>query len=208
MFPPGWFLALDVLTEIVTAIVALIVAVYAFKGFRWIGERSLFYIYVAFSLLSAAFFASALTFAYAWLARLTFAKAAAPFVVLDLGLWTYYGLSVLAFAILVYAYVRQIRELSVVAAVAGGSLFFAAPVFESLMVILLFVILIAQLTHYNVKKSRNSMIVTSSFLMLLLSHIFILFGNIESLSYVAGKMLQLVAFLTLLSVLGRLRGGP
>jgi hypothetical protein len=74
------------------------------------------------------------------------------------------------------------------------------------MIILLFVIFLSQLTHYSAKSSQNSLIVMSSFLMLLLSHVFILFGNLASLSYVVGKILQLFAFISLLYLVSRMRG--
>jgi len=206
MFPPAYFLALDIVLQLITAIVALAVAVFAFRGFRWVGEKNLLYIYLAFTLLAVAFFASGMTYAYAWLAKLTLSRGAAPFLVLDLGLWVYYILSIGAYGILAFAYLRRVRDVPIGAAIVGTSLFLAAPPLETVMMVLLFVIFLSQLTHYGAKKSQNSLIVMSSFLMLLLSHIFILFGNLASFSYVVGKILQLFAFISLLYLLSRMRG--
>jgi len=206
MFPPAYFLTLDIVLQLITAVVALAVAVFAFRGFRWVGEKNLLYIYLAFTMLAVAFFASGVTYAYAWLAKLTFARGAAPLFVLDLGLWTYYILSIVAYGILAFAYLHRVRDIPVAAAIAGTSLFLAAPPLETIMIILLFVIFLSQLTHYSAKSSQNSLIVMSSFLMLLLSHVFILFGNLASLSYVVGKILQLSAFISLLYLVSRMRG--
>lgn len=206
MFPPAYFLAIDIVLQLITAGVALAIAVFAFRGYRWIGEKNLLYIYLAFTLLAIAFFASGLTYSYAWLAKITLSKNAAPLLVLDIGLWIYYILSIVAYGLLAYAYLRRIRDIPIGAAIVGTSLFLAAPPLETILIVLLFAIFLSQLTHYSARKSRNSFIVLSSFLMLLLSHIFILFGNLASFSYVVGKILQLFAFIALLYLLSRMRG--
>lgn len=206
MFPPGYFLIIDIVLQLITAGVALAIAAFAFRGHRWIGERNLMFIYAAFTLLAIAFFASGLTYAYALLAKVTLSVGAAPILVLDMGLWVYYILSVFAYGLLTYAYLRRVREVPIAAAIVGTSLFLAAPPLETILIILLFAIFLSQVVHYGARKSRNSLIVTSSFLMLLLSHIFILFGNLASVSYVVGKILQLFAFISLLYLLSRMRG--
>lgn len=206
MFPPAYFLVIDIVLQLITAGVALAIAVFAFRGYRWIGEKNLLYIYLAFTLLAIAFFASGLTYSYAWLAKITLSENAAPLLVLDIGLWIYYILSIVAYGLLAYAYLRRIRDIPIGAAIVGTSLFLAAPPLETILIVLLFAIFLSQLTHYSARKSRNSFVVLSSFLMLLLSHIFILFGNLASFSYVVGKILQLLAFIALLYLLSRMRG--
>jgi hypothetical protein len=127
MFPPAYFLTLDIVLQLITAVVALAVAVFAFRGFRWVGEKNLLYIYLAFTMLAVAFFASGVTYAYAWLAKLTFARGAAPLFVLDLGLWTYYILSIVAYGILAFAYLHRVRDVPVAAAIAGTPSFLRLP---------------------------------------------------------------------------------
>jgi len=206
MFPPAYFLVIDIVLQLITAGVALAVAIFAFRGYRWIGEKNLLYIYLAFTLLAIAFFASGLAYTYAWLAKVTLSENAAPLLVLDIGLWIYYILSIVAYGLLAYAYLRRIRDMPIGAAIVGTSLFLAAPPLETILIVLLFAIFLSQLTHYSARKSRNSFVVLSSFLLLLLSHIFILFGNLASISYVVGKILQLFAFVALLYLLSRMRG--
>ncbi len=206
MFPPPWFLPLDIIFQLVTAIVCLIVAAFAFRGYQWIGERSLMFLYAAFSLLAAAFFLNGITMGYALFARLTFARAAAPFVFVDLGFWLYFILQALAYILLAYAYHRRLKDMPSSLALIGGSLLFAAPLFETLIVLSLFIIVAAQVAHYMTSKSRNSWIVTRSFLLILISQILILFGAFFQIGYVSGKIIQLVGFLSLLALLYRLRG--
>lgn len=205
MFPPGWFVVLDVILQFVTALIATAVAIFAFRGYKWSGERTLFCLFLSFSLLATAFFINALTFTYAIALKLTFAEARAPFFIADVGLWAYYILEVTAYMILAYSYARRLRG-AVAGAVLGGSLFFFGPLAEMIIVVLLFVTTLAQFSYYSAKRSTNSLIVSVSFSLLLIANVLMLFGMFTSVGYVAGKLIQMVAFLSLLVLLNRLRG--
>jgi len=206
MFPPGWFIVVDVIFQFVTAMIATAVAVFALRGYRWVGERTLFYLFLSFSLLATAFFINALTLSYAIALKLTFARAQAPFFIADIGLWIYYILEVAAYLILAYSYTKRLRFTAVNAAILGGSLFLFGPIAEMIIVVLLFIITLAQFSYYSTRKSMNSLIVSFSFLLLLIANVLIIFGTFTSVGYVAGKLIQMTAFLSLLLLLYRLRG--
>jgi len=206
MLPPGWFLALDVLFQFTTTVIAVGVAAFAYRGFRWMGERTFLFLSLAFCLLAAGFFINGLTLGYAIVVKLTFARAQAPFFIADIGLWAYYILQIAAYSVLVYAYTRKLRSVPTAAAVLGGTLFLFGPIAEIIIVILLFVIVLAQIVHYSARKSRNSLIVIGSFLFLLMGNLLILFSTFDSFVYVLGKVLQMVAFFSLVLLLYRLRG--
>jgi hypothetical protein len=214
MFPPQWFIVPDLIIQFVLAMIALAVAVFAFRGYSWFGERTMKYLFLAFSLLTLAFFVQGLTLGYAVLSHITWTRVPAPAAIADLGFWIYYLLQIIAYGLLVLSYTRRLSRSSYVGAVAGlaaganagWTIFAFGFLAEMIIIVLLFVIVMAQLTHYMTKRSSNSLIVTSSFSFLLLGNILILVGIFLDLGYVLGKLLTVVAFLSLVLLLNRLRG--
>lgn len=209
MFPPRWFIPFDVLFQLFTALVALGIGLYAFRGYLWIRERTLYALFLAFMLLSAGLFTNALTLAYALSAGLSLGRKVVPLV--EVGYWAYYLLSILALAILVYAYLRRLGERNIALAAGGAaaamtsSIVTAAPALDLVLTALLFLILAAQLAHLQVKRSRVAVLVALGFLLLLLSHVLILLSQAADLMYVASKVVQLGGFLVLLLALYRPR---
>ena len=213
MFPPRWFLPYDAAFQLITALVALAVALYALRGYRWVRERTLYALFLAFLLLSVGLFVNGITLSYASFTGVTFSKMGSSSMVADIGFWAYYIMSILAYSLLLFAYVDRLRESSIALAAggmmgkggAGESLVAAGPILELALVILLFIVLIVQLAHLTVRRNRYSVLVTASFTLLLLSHLLMMFSSLEDLIYVAGRMLELGGFISLLLVLVGLR---
>lgn len=220
MFPPRWFLPYDAAFQLITAFVALAVALYALHGYRWIRERTLYALFLAFLLLSIGLFINGITLSYSYATGVTFSKVGSSSLVADVGFWAYYLMSMVAYSLLVYAYAKRLRESTTALAAGGGmgmgkgggsggvgiSLVAAGPVMELVLVILLLVVLIAQLAHLTVKRNRYSITVTVSFALLLASHILFMFSSIEDVIYVVGRAVELTGFISLLAVLIGLRG--
>ncbi len=213
MFPPNWFIAFDLVIQLVIAVIAMAVAIYAFRGYNWFRERTMLYLFLAFSLLTFAFFVQGLTLWYAFMAKITLTKVVSPLAVIDLGYWIYYVFQIIAYGLLVYAYGRRLRRFpeggtlaGLAAGTAGWTVYAFGPLVGLIIVILLFIIVMVQLTHYLTTRSQNSLIVTSSFTFLLIGNIMIMLGNFFDLFYVMGKLLTAVAFLSLVLLLYRLRG--
>lgn len=213
MFPPRWFLPYDALFQLITALVALAIAIYALRGYQWVRERTLYALFLAFSLLSAALFINSITLSYTYFVGISYARKTQEISGADVGLWIYYIISIVALLILVYAYASRLREASLAIAgmailgkkAVGGSLIEVAPYMEMILVALLVLIMIAQVVHLSVKRSWYSMGVTASFFLILASHILIMFSPVENIVHVAARTLELVGFLTLLAVLCYLR---
>ncbi len=211
MFPPRWFLPYDAIFQLITAVVALAVAMYALRGHQWVRERTLFALFLAFLLLSLGLFINGVTLSYAWLTGISFSHSGSSSAIADFGFWAYYVMSLIAFSILVLAYTHRLRESSLALAAGGmmgrggAGLVVIGPLLELFLVILLFVIIVAQLAHNIVKHSRYSALVTFSFVLLLLSHLLIMFSSLEDIIYVIGRLLELSGFLALLAVLVGLR---
>jgi len=217
MFPPNWFLPFDAAFQVLTAFIALAVSLYSLHGHRWIGERTLYALFLAFLMLSIGLFINGITLTYSTLAGVTFSGNGSSSVIADIGFWAYYIMSILAYSLLVYAYADRLRGPSAVVAAAGAgmgrgwgggigqTLVAAGPIMELVLVILLLVVVIAQLAHLTVKRNRFSVTVTLSFVLLLISHILIMFSSLEDTIYVAGRLFELGGFITLLIMLAGLR---
>lgn len=212
MFPPSWFLPFDAIFQLVTALVAMAVAMYALRGHQWVRETTLFALFLAFLLLSIGLFINGLTLSYASLTGVSFSRSGSSSTIADIGFWAYYVMSMIAYSLLVFAYANRLRE-SPLALAAGGmgrggagtALVQAGPIMELVLVVLLLIIILAQLAHNIVKHNRYSILVTFSFTLLLLSHVLIMFSSIEDIIYVVGRLLELSGFLALLAVLVGLR---
>ncbi|MDW5564316.1 MAG: hypothetical protein SA339_13960 [Methanomassiliicoccus sp.] len=215
MFPPRWFLPYDAAFQMITALVALAVAVYALRGYQWIREKTLYALFLAFTLLSVALFVNSITLFYTFLVGISFAHHAQNVSGADVGFWIYYIISILALLILVYAYASRLREASVAIAglivlgqmEVGGSLIGFAPYMEMVLVALLVIVVTAQAIHLAVKRSWYSLGVTSSFFLILLSHVLLMLSPMEDIVHVAGRTFELIGFLSLLVVLYLLRRG-
>ncbi|MBI0584713.1 MAG: hypothetical protein ISF22_10895 [Methanomassiliicoccus sp.] len=213
MFPPRWFLPYDAILQIITALVALAVAVYALRGYQWVKERTLYALFLAFVLLSGGLLVSGVTLAYTYLVDVPFSRHVQPLVASDLGFWVYYMASMMAFSILVIAYASRLRPSLVALAgmlifgqrSAGGSLVSAGPFMEMVLVVLLLFIVIAQLAHLIARWSWHSLMVTASFTMIMGSHVLMMFSSIEDTMYVLGRIVGLAGFLSLAGVLYLLR---
>lgn len=218
MFPPRWFLPYDAIFVLIAAFVALAVALYALHGYRWVRERTLYALFLAFLLLSIGLFINGITLSYSYATGVTFSKFGSSSLVADVGFWTYYLMSMVAYSLLVFAYAKRLRESTTALAAGSGmgkglgsggvgtSLVAAGPVMELVLVILLLVILIAQMANLTVKRNRYSTLVTVSFALLLTSHILFMFSAMGDAAYVAGRVVELAGFISMLSVLLGLRG--
>lgn len=207
MFTPRWFMPYDVLIMLVMTAVSMAIAIFALRGFRWVKERSLYYLFMAFVLLAIGFFANGLTLGYDFLQRTGDPNSFQPMAFIDLGYAIYFLCSIVAYGILAYAYFRNVREASLAAAIFGMLLTSSIPLIECIIIVLLFALVFAQIIHLSIHRSRYSMIVCGSFMLILASHIMMLMSDMAHQDYyVFGKLLQLGAFVMLLAMLLKLRG--
>ncbi len=202
MFPPRWFIPYDVAILLVITFVSMAIAIFALRGYRWIRERSLYYLFLAFALLSVGFFAAGMTEGIDYIGQ-PYPRGFTGLTISDVGGLVYYACSILAFTILALAYFRRAREIAVAPAVViVAALPSYYPALEAVVIILLFVIVFAQIIHLSVRRSRSAVAVLMTFGMLLISHAFILASSARSENlYTAGMGIELAAFIFLLLLL-------
>ena len=202
--PPRWFMPLDTTVQLFTGIVAIAVALYALRGYRWIKEPSLHNIFMAFSLLAIAYLINSLTLGAAYLGRIPFDQTNDLGLYVQLGFAVYYGFSIVAYGLLLYTYWKSGRYSALAAAPAAPLLMYDSPPLELIIILLLGGILIAQILKEQRPGRGIQGLVSFSFLLMLVSHIMILFESSDYLMYFTAKGLQLVGFALIGYVLYRL----
>jgi len=133
--PPHWFMPLDATIQLLTGIVALAVALYAYRGYRWVQEGSLLRIFVAFLLLALAFIISGVVMSFAQVQHMSFEEAAGFGDLTQAGFALYYALSIAAYGVLIYTYWRRLGWFA--AAPMGPLVLFNSPPLELIVILLL-----------------------------------------------------------------------
>ena len=219
MIRPLWFVGFDSLMEFVAFIIALAIAFQAFKGYRLTKQKTLLYVQFSFALLSAGLLVDSLAGFLGILAR----SLKGVEILTQVGYTIYFLAQVLAYGILVYAYVSQTRTLSTtsvslslvslsgLAALQASqgpvirplSLLEYHPISEIVLLFLLVYITFQTGINYSATKERNAFLVFLGFLLLVLSHLFFILALVGPLFFVFGHVFQLVGFVSLLSMLLR-----
>jgi len=217
---PRWFVGFDSLMESVAFIIAVAIAYEAFKGYRLTKQKTLLYVHFSFAMLSAGLLIDSLAGFLGILAR-----ASKGFVALTLvGYSVYFLAQVLAYVILVFAYVSQTRTLSTtsvslsLAPLFGflalqtaeapairllGPLIEYHPVSEIVLLFLVFYITVQTGLNYSATKDTDAFLVFVGFLLLALSHLLFILIPFSAMLFVIGHVLQLLGFVSLLSMLLR-----
>jgi hypothetical protein len=203
--------------EVVAVIIALAIAYQALKGYRLTKQRTLWYVYFGFAVLSAGLLIDSLLGFLGIVARTLRATVGLT----SIGYSIYFFAQLLAYSMLIYAYVSQTRTLNVTSSpVLLVSLFgFATlqaapirllgplveyhPVSEIALLFLAFYIAIKTGTNYSSTKDQNAFLVFLAFLLLALSHLFFILQPISPSLFVIGHLLQLSGFVSFLAMLFR-----
>ena len=206
--------------EFVAFIIAVAIAYQAFKGYRLTKQRTLLYVHFSFAVLSAGLLIDSLAGFLGILAR-----ALRGFVVLTLvGYTIYFSAQVLAYFILIFAYVSQTRTLTTTSTSlslvplfgfamlqAGpvptikllGPLVEYHPVSEIVLLFLVCYVTVQTGLNYSATKDTNAFLVFLGFLLLATSHLLFILVPFNPMSFVIGHALQLFGFVSLLSMLLR-----
>ena len=220
MVGPLWFVGFDSLMELVAFAIALAIAYQAFKGYTMTRQRTLFYVQFSFALLSAGLLIDSLAGFLGILARALRATMALTRV----GYTLYFFAQLLAYGVLIYAYVYQAKSVSTTSAslalipVFGlaalqepsvpemkllGLLVEYHPGSEIILLFLLACIAILTGLNYSATKDRNAFLVFLGFLLLAFSHLLFILTPLNALMFVIGHLLQLLGFISLLTMLLR-----
>jgi hypothetical protein len=198
---PGRFFGFDSLMEFIAFVIAIAVAYQALKGYKLSKERTLLYLNVSFGLLAVGLFIDAFANAIVLIPR--FHR--------DLLFLTGFGYTlnfvaqVLAYGILVVAYVQQARTAGNTAVMATLPLVFFEHNAVTELILIFLVAFIATQTamNYSVSKTTNALLVLGAFASLAISHILFLLYTMFPIFFPFAHIAQLFGFLLLLAMLLR-----
>jgi hypothetical protein len=209
--------------ELVAFIIALAIAHRALRGYRLTGQKTFWYVYFGFAVLSSGLLVDSLVGFLGMLARVPRGTVALT----QVGYSIYFFSQLLAYGLLIYAYASQTRNLRSTSSsvMVGFALFSAAlqttpappigllglqleyhPIAEIVLLFLVAYVTVHTGMNYSTTKDGNALLVFLAFLFLTLSHLFFILTPISPLSFVIGHTLQLSGFVSLLAMLLQVSG--
>lgn len=196
-----WFFSFDSIMEFIAFAIAIAVAYHALKGYRQFRERTLLFLNVSFSLLGAGLLIDSLSIAVVLLA--SFRREFLPLV--GFGYTINFITQVVAYGILVFAYLKQTGNVGHEAALAVLPItFFEHNAVSELILLFLLVYIAAQTAmNYSMNKTTNSLLVLGAFTSLAVSHFFFLLFTLAPIFFPFAHIAQLFGFLLLLGMLLR-----
>jgi hypothetical protein len=186
--------------EFIAFVIAIAIANQALRGYKLSKEKTLLYLNLSFVLIGAGLLVDGLSSLIVFLAgaRRGFLY---PFAI---GYTINFLAQVIAYGLLVYAYIHQARSVSPTLLAAMPFLFFERNAFTELILIFLLVYIATQTgINYSINKSTNSMLVFAAFMALSVAHIFFLIFTVAPIFYPFAHIAQLCGFLLLLAMLLR-----
>ncbi len=203
---PLWFFGFDSLMEFIAFAIAIAVAYQALKGYRLSRERTLLYLNLSFILIGAGLLIDGLASLVVLLAR--FHRA---FLFLySLGYTINFIAQLLAYGLLVFAYIQQTRNMSTQFAIAALPVLFIEynAVTELILLFLLVYIATQTAINYSINKSKSSLLVFGAFTSLTVAHLFFLAFTLAPVFFAFAHIAQLFGFLLLLAMLLRVNQAP
>jgi hypothetical protein len=206
--------------ELVAFIIALAIANQALKGYKLTNQKTLWYVNISFAVLSAGLLIDSLTGLLGIVAR----TLRGTIALTAIGYSIHFFAQLLAYSVLIYAYVSQTRTLNtaespvLLASLFGfvilqgapgmevrlfGSLVEYHPISEILLLFLVFYVAVQTGVNYSATKDRNAFLVFLAFLLLAVSHLFFILQPVNPLLFVIGHLLQLVGFVSFFAMLLR-----
>ena len=186
--------------EFIAAVIAIAVAYQAMKAYGLSKERTLLYLNLSFVLIGAGLLVDGLSNLVVLLAR----GERGSLLIFNLGYTINFLAQLVAYGLLVFAYLYQTRSMGSVALAAVPIMFIERNAFtELILIFLLFYIATQTAMNYSVNKSVNALFVFGAFTTLAVAHIFFLLFILAPVFYPLAYLAQLFGFLLLLAMLLR-----
>ncbi len=213
---PYSFLGFDSGIYLVAAIIGFVLAYYAFRTHELTSNKSHFYLYLGFAILSMGLLILSMTSFYTFinykvLCQTPQACYTAVFDstldMRDFGYWIYYVSSVVAYCLFALMYLPKFREKTpAFCAFSFCALFWWAvmPYFHLLSFFIISYVIFRTLISYIESRKTNSLLVFMAFLFMGIFHILLLLTPYGKILYVAAHFILLIGFLALLAVLLRI----
>ncbi|HLG25116.1 MAG TPA: hypothetical protein VI564_09360 [Candidatus Nanoarchaeia archaeon] len=203
---PYWFVGYNVMLEILFSAVAFLVGAYALKIYKISGQRQSKLFGISFLMIAASYFIqSALNFAsgYSMSQGCNMQSMSSMYYLNTLGIYSHMILFTTGLVTLAYMALRikDPKAYFLFVAIAIGTLLISSNklhFFYVISSILLIYLSFFYLKNYLQGRKKNALIVFIGFLFLLFAKIHFIFSIDHSIFYVAGHMLEFVAYVLIL----------
>jgi len=186
--------------EFIASVIAIAVAYQAMKAYRLAKERTLLYLNLSFVLIGVGLLVDGLSNLIVLLAR---AQRGSLFI-FNLGYTINFLAQLVAYGLLVFAYLYQTRSMGQIALAALPIMFIERNAFtELILIFLLFYVATQTAMNYSVNKNVNALLVFGAFASLAVAHVFFLLFILAPVFYPLAYIAQLFGFLLLLAMLLR-----
>jgi len=194
------FLRLDMLMELVSAIISFLIGYYALKGYRASSERGLLFLHFGFVILGVSMLLRVITTVY--VVSIFGEEPIRP--ILEFARIVYPSIKLVAYTLFALTYTYQAKIMSEMKGVTPAVLFLLLynPFLELLAIVLLAYVMVQSIINYAVKRTSGAMLVSLGFTCMFFSHLFFLFATDDApFRYILGHFINLIGFLCLLIML-------
>lgn len=209
---PYSFLGFDSGIYLVSAVIGFILAYYAFRTHELTSNKSHFYLYLGFAILSMGLLILSMTSFYTFinykvLCSTPEACYSAVFDstldMRDFGYWLYYISSVAAYCIFALMYIPKFKEkLPTFGIILVW--WVAMPYFHLLSFFIISYVIFRSMLNYISSRKTNSLLIFITFLFMGIFHITLLLTPYGKVLYVIAHFILLIGFISLLAVLVRI----
>ncbi len=202
-YVPSWFLGYDLLFELVFAIIALVISIYAFKVYKLTEQKQSKIFGIAFLLISTSYFIQ-IFLNFILILRLNenislITKIIHLEIINTIGIYSYMFFFIAGLITLTYMTlkIKSIKTYSLLFIVIILSILLCNNTYMFFLIssILLSYILIHYIINYINKKQAKTLLVLFAFAFLLFSSIHFIFSVNHEIYYVIGHFFELIAYI-------------
>jgi hypothetical protein len=208
---PYSFLGFDSGIYLAAAIIGFVLAYYAFRTHEITSNKSHFYLYTGFAILSMGLLILSMTSFYTFInykVLCTTPEACYTAVfdstldMRDFGYWLYFISSLVAYSLFAIMYLPRLKQrVPAFCALLWWAVF---PYFHLLSFFIISYVIFRSLANYARSRDTNSLLVFLAFLFMGVFHILLLLTPYGKILYVSAHFILLIGFISLLAVLVRI----
>ncbi|MBU3904819.1 MAG: hypothetical protein KJ906_01560 [Nanoarchaeota archaeon] len=192
---PEWFFGPHSFVYIICAMIGFLVSFYSYRSYQLAKGKDHLYLYLGFASLSMAFLILGITELYSYLSISSgvtnMFEAYSSFR--DFGIWIYYAGSVIAYALFALVYLpKEYRILPLFLPMWWKGF----PYFHSIALLLLSFTIFRSTGNWFIKRTKNSMLVFISFLLIGFYHLLLYFAAFSELLFVLAHVSLILGFLS------------
>jgi hypothetical protein len=226
---PSWFYGSDAIMYFISAMIGILLSFYFYKIYSISSEKRHLNLFWGFSMLSFGLLSlsvsNAASYISFWSCRqgCSLGLLGSTFTTESFSYFVYFGLSILAYAMFIYAYTpkkfwpkglpKMLASLYFVIVIvalpirSGNIVWYNySGFFDIVAFLMLGFVTFLNFMNYREKKGKESLIVVVSFALLAGYHFIRLFLSINSSSYVLAHLSMMASFVLLLSVVTKVKG--